>query len=232
MKVLKIVLTAALTVTMLFSTVLAVESPEKGDGPNVISATDATGDVTNYIVTTRLGSSSPYGQINAYLDSARADIAAASEKPANLKGSDGQTLEAAFQEKLGDGYSAADLKFAEVFDASKVMDGEVVKPEGSITITFEYSAANGPFFVLHQDAAGVWRIVNASVSGGTVTVTTGSLSPFAFVSAVQAKAPIKDGKTPSPQTGEYVTRYVLVAAAALMVAGFVCVKRAKKSSVK
>ena len=234
MKALKVVLTAALTVTMLFSQVLAVESPVKGDGPKVISAKDSTGkDITEMIVTTRMGTSSSIDKINDYLSSARNDISAADEDPAALKGTDGVALGEKLRAEAGD----IDFKFAEVFDASMVEGGKVISPNGSVTITYEYSApADVPFFVLHQVSSGAWQIVKASVSGNTVTVTTGGLSPFAFVTGkTAAKAPIKDGgdgKTTSPQTGEYVTRYVLLAAAALMVAGVVCVKRAKKSSAK
>jgi len=232
MKALKVVLTAALTVTMLFSQVLAVESPVKSNGPKVISAKDSTGqDITELVVTTRMGTTSSVDKINDYLASARADISAANENPAALKGTDGNTLEATLKAKGGD----TDYVFAEVFDASVVEDGAVT-PTSGVTVTYEYSVPSGvPFFVLHQVGAGKWQICDASVSGNTVTVTTGSMSPFAFVTGKAAvKAPVKDddGKTTSPQTGEYVTRYVLLAAAALMVAGVVCVKRAKKNSAK
>ena len=48
MKVLKTVLAAAVTVTLLFSQVLAVESPVKGDGPKIVSAITSSGeDITD-----------------------------------------------------------------------------------------------------------------------------------------------------------------------------------------
>lgn len=232
MKALKVVLTAALTVTMLFSQVLAVESPTKSNGPKVISAKDSAGrDITELVVTTRMGTTSSIDKINDYLASARADISAANEDPAALKGTDGAALGDTLKAKGGD----MDYVFAEVFDASVIENGAVVATSG-VTVTYEYSVPEGvPFFVLHQLGSGKWQFCDATVSGNTVTVSSGSMSPFAFVvGKAAAKTPAKgdDGKTTSPQTGEYVTRYVLLAAAALMVAGVVCVKRAKKSSAK
>lgn len=229
MKLLKTVLTAALSIVILGSQVLAadpVDSPVRGDGPKIISAITASGeDITDNMVSTRMGTTSSIDKINASLSGARADITAAGENPKALPG-------------IGDALGEGDYKFAEVFDVTYVKDG-VAASTGTVTLAFEYSAPSGKTLkVLHK--GGSWEVLDASISGNTVTVTVGSTSPFAFVVAPSSSAPAKaDGETgtgttttTSPQTGEYVTKYILLAAAALMVAGVVCVKRAKKSSAK
>ncbi len=238
MKVLKTVLAAAVTVTLLFSQVLAVESPVKGDGPKIVSAITSSGeDITDQMVSTRMGTTSSIDKINDYLSGARSDISAAGEKPAALKGANGSAIKDALQSALGSDANVDDAKFAEVFDASWVKDGQV-QQTGSVTLTVEWSAPDGASLaVLHSPAQGTWETVTFSRNGGNITMSLSSTSPIAFVTAT--KTPAKDGgngngggQATSPQTGEYVTKYILLAAAALMVAGVVCVKRAKKSSAK
>lgn len=234
MKALKVIATTVMTVAILGAQVLAAApSPAAGDGPKVKSAKLADGtDITANIVVTRLGTTSPYAEVNAYLKSAKDDIDAASNKPANLKGEDGKTLEAKLQEVLdkeAKGTKAADLTFAEIFDVSYVVNGKVAPLPSTATIEFEYTAPDGSVLIfIHQVKAGAWKF-----EATTATATVSSLSPFAFVTAKKAAAADSksgdDGKT-SPQTGEYVTKSVLAGAAVLAVLGMVCVVRAKKSS--
>lgn len=241
MKILKTVLAAAVTVTLLFSQVLAVESPVKGDGPKIISAITASGeDITDQMVSTRMGSSSSVDKINEYLSGARSDISAAGEKPGALKGTDGVALKATLQNALGSDANVDDAKFAEVFDVSWVKEGQVVQT-GAVTVTVEWSPADGvALAALHSPYQGAWENVSYSRNGNTITLKLNSTSPVAFVTASKTPADGGNGgnggngggKTTSPQTGEYVTKYILLAAAALMVAGVVCVRRAKKSSAK
>ena len=234
MKALKVIATTVMTVAILGAQVLAAApSPAAGDGPKVKSAKLADGtDITANIVVTRLGTTSPYAEVNAYLKSAKDDIDAASNKPANLKGEDGKTLEAKLQEVLdkeAKGTKASDLAFAEVFDVVYIDNGKVTPLPGTATIEFEYAAPEGSVLLtIHQTKSGSWKYEAASA-----TATVDHLSPFAFVTAKKAAATdnkaADDGKT-SPQTGEYVTKSVLAGAAVLAVLGMVCVVRAKKSS--
>ncbi|MCR5057270.1 MAG: hypothetical protein K6A81_01450 [Clostridiales bacterium] len=234
MKALKVIATTVMTVAILGAQVLAAApSPAAGDGPKVKSAKLADGtDITANIVVTRLGTTSPYAEVNAYLKSAKDDIDAASNKPANLKGEDGKTLEAKLQEVLdkeAKGTKASDLAFAEIFDVVYVVNGKVTPLPSTATIEFEYTAPDGSVLIfIHQTKAGAWKF-----EATTATATVSSLSPFAFVTAKKAAAADSksgdDGKT-SPQTGEYVTKSVLAGAAVLAVLGMVCVVRAKKSS--
>lgn len=233
MKALKVIATTVMTVAILGAQVLATApSPAAGDGPKVKSAKLVDGtDITANIVVTRLGTTSPYDEVNAYLKSAKDDIDAASNKPANLKGEDGNTLEAKLQEVLdkeAKGTKAADLTFSDIFDVSYVVNGKVEPLPSTATIEFEYQAPDGSVLIfIHQAKAGAWKFEATSA-----TATVSSLSPFAFVTAKKAAATdntADDGKT-SPQTGEYVTKSVLAGAAVLAVLGMVCVVRAKKSS--
>lgn len=234
MKALKVIATTVMTVAILGAQVLAAApSPAAGNGPKVKSAKLADGtDISGNIVVTRLGTTSPYAEVNAYLKSAKDDIDAASNKPANLKGEDGKTLEAKLQEVLdkeAKGTKAADLTFAEIFDISYVVNGKVTPLPSTATIELDYTAPDGSVLIfVHQVKAGAWKFEATSA-----TTTVSSLSPFAFVTAKKAAAADSksgdDGKT-SPQTGEYVTKSVLAGAAVLAVLGMVCVVRAKKSS--
>lgn len=233
MKSLKIAITTVLTVVFCASQVLAVGSPVKGDGPAVVKATTAAGvDITANVVTTRLGTTSPIDAINGNLSRARTDISNAGEKPAALKNASGAALKDDLQKKMGDDVNVDDLKFAEVFDASYVVDNQVVDPNGAVTLTLQYTVPAGmKMAALHSPSAGVWEIVGVYGEGTTVTYTS-TMSPFAFVTTSLITPNPSSGPVKSPQTGEYVTKYVLLAAGALMVAGLVCVKRAKKSSAK
>ncbi|MCR5803817.1 MAG: hypothetical protein K6G47_06105 [Clostridia bacterium] len=252
MKLLKTVLAAALTVALLGAAVFAAEgddgksSPTQGDGPKVVSATDASGkDITGQIVTTRMGTKSDIAKINEYLDNAKKDLDAVSNKPTALKNDKGATLEADLQKALdaqNANAKAADLTIMEVFDASYV-EGDVVKPlDGPVTITFEQAVpSNSAVVVIHNEATGVWEVVDSSkvkIENGKVTVTLDSLSPIAFLTtpinptATPTATPTAkaDDTVKSAQTGEHVAIYVLIIAAALAVAGGVCIKRAKGSN--
>ncbi len=245
MKVFRIVLTAVLTAALFFSPVFAddgdTKSPTQGDGPKVVSATDSSGnDITGKIITTRMGTTSDIDKVNEYLNSAKKDLDAAGNKATALKGKDG-TLEADLQKALDAqkaNANASELTILEVFDASYV-EGDTVKPlSGPVTITFEQTVpADSAVVVIHNESTGVWEVVDASkvkVENGKVTVTLDSLSPIAFLTApIHAATPTPtatDSTVKSAQTGEYVAIYVLIIAAALAVAGVVCIKRAKKET--
>ena len=229
MKALKVVVTTILTVALLGTAVAAAgsDSPTKKNDIPVVKATDASGnDITDQVMITLLGQTSSYDEVNASLASASKDIDAASNKPAQLKGTDGNALESKLQEAVGSDYKAADLKFDKIFDASLVRDGKIVK-DGPITITLEYSGS--ALCIVHQTDAGKWEILKVS---GSVTFTTPSCSPFGIVVGTKVADNSKksdDGKK-SAQTGEYVTKAVLGAAIVLAAAGVVCATRAKKSS--
>ena len=229
MKALKVVVTTILTVALLGTAVAAAgsDSPTKKNDIPVVKATDASGnDITDQVMITLLGQTSSYDEVNASLASASKDIDAASNKPAQLKGTDGNALESKLQEAVGSDYKAADLKFDKIFDASIVRGGKIVK-DGPITITLEYSGS--ALCIVHQTEAGKWEILKVS---GSVTFTTPSCSPFGIVVGTKVADNSKksdDGKK-SAQTGEYVTKAVLGAAIVLAAAGVVCATRAKKSS--
>ena len=249
MKIFKTVITTVVTAALIFSPVLAaehVDSPTKGDGPAVVAATDSNGnDIAQNIVSTRMGTTSEVDKVNDYLAGAKADIEAAANKPANLKGADGATLEADLQKALdanGTTTKSADLTFAEVFDATYVDENGVAQDlTGPITITFDYNVPDGNvLIVMHNPVTGAWEVVDSSkvkVENGKVTVTLDSLSPIAFLTSPVVKAvetAVNNSKVDtavkSAQTGEYVAVYVVIIAAALAVAGVVCVKRAKTSA--
>lgn len=241
MKALKVVLSTVLTVAVMGVQVLAAGgSPVAGDGPKVIKAVLGDGtDVTGFIVTTYMGTTSPYDGVNKALASASTDIKAASEKAINLKGSDGNTLESKIQStatKQVSGVNAADMTMGQIFDTSYIEGGDVKKLGQSITITYEYSIpAGSALVVIHQTADGVWAVVeDAKFGDGTVTVTSDGLSPFAFLVGKAASGSKDDGKKDdgkkSPQTGEYVTEAVLGGAAVLMLGGLVCIVLSKKKS--
>ena len=246
MKLIRTVLATVLTAALFFSPVLAAEgdtsSPTKGDGPKVVSATDASGkDISGYIITTEMGTTSDIAKINEYLNNAKKDLDAAGNKAVDLKGKNG-TLKADLQKALDDqkaNAKAEDLKIAEVFDASYV-EGDTVKPlSGPVTITFETTVpADNAVVVIHNYETGLWEVVDASkvkVENGKVTVTLDSLSPVAFlttpiVKATSAPANKADTTVKSAQTGEHVAIYVLLVAVALGAAGVVCIKRAKTTA--
>ena len=249
MKLFRTVLATIITATMLFAPVFAADgdsdSPTQGDGPKVIAATDANGnDIKGEIVTTRMGTTSTNPKINEYLANAKKDLDAAANDPTALKKAGGGTIEADLQKALDDqkaNASAKDLKIQEVFDASYV-EGNNVKPiNGPVTITFETTVpADNAVVVIHNEATGVWEVIDASkvkVENGKVTVTLDSLSPVAFLTtpkktldATATPTAKADTTVKSAQTGEHVAIYVIIAAAALAVAGGVCVKRAKGSA--
>ena len=234
MKALKVIATTIVSIALLGSSVLAAApSPSVKGAVRVKKATLADGtDITAQIVITPLSemASTPYPEVKAALQSASDDFKAASDKPANLKGADGATLEAQLQAKFDaqvKNTKAADATAAEIFDISYVVNGKVTALPGETTIELEYTAAaDTAFAVIHQTASGVWKLED----GLTLKVT--SLSPFSIVTAKasQAKADSGNGGEKSPQTGEYVTKSVLAGAAVLAVLGMVCVVRAKKSS--
>ena len=240
MKALKIVATTILTVAVLGAQVLAAGtgSPVAGDGPKVKKAVLASGkDVTGFIVTTQMGTTSPYEGVNDALKSAADDFKAAGEKAKDLKGSDGKALESAIvaaAQKQVAGVTADDLKNGTIFDTSYIEGGKVVKLGESITVTYEYDIPAGSFIVpIHQTAAGTWAVMDCKISGNEISVTSDGLSPFAFITGKPTDKKDdgkKDDGKKSAQTGEYVTKAVLAGAAVLMVVGLVCVNRAKKSS--
>ncbi|MBR5975031.1 MAG: hypothetical protein IK020_07595 [Clostridiales bacterium] len=241
MKALKVVATTILTVAVLGAQVLAAGtgSPVAGDGPKVKKAILASGkDVTGFIVTTQMGTTSPYDGVNESLKSAAADFKAANEKAAALKGSDGKALESALvaaAQKQVSGATADDLKNGAIFDTSYIENGKVEKLGESITITYEYDIPSGTFIVpIHQTASGVWAVMDFKVSGNEISVTSDGLSPFAFITgkASEKKDDKKDDGKKSAQTGEYVTKTVLAGAVVLAAVGIVCATRAKKSSAK
>ena len=112
MKLIRTVLATVLTAALFFSPVLAAEgdtsSPTKGDGPKVVSATDASGkDISGYIVTTKMGTTSDIAKINEYLNNAKKDLdaaIAASEKGIGVKfaglSADERKLSVAFARKI------------------------------------------------------------------------------------------------------------------------------------
>lgn len=234
MKALKVIATTVLTVAILGVQVLAAApSPSVKGAVRVKRATLSDGsDITGQIIITPLSemASTPYAEVKAALQSASDDFKAVSDKPANLKGTDGATLESALQAKFDaqvKNTKAADATAAEIFDISYIKDGKVAALPGETTIELEYTAADGTAFaVIHQMSAGSWKIED----GLTLKVST--LSPFSIVTvkASQSSTDADDGDKKSPQTGEYVTKAVLAGAVILAAAGIVCVVRAKKSS--
>ena len=225
MKALKVIATTIVSVALLGSTVLAAApSPTGSSAVKIKSAKTASGkDITANLVITPLSEmgSTPYAEVKAYLQSASDDFKAANDLPKDLKGTDGNTLEAKLKSLSGmDDVST--LKASEIVDVSYIVDGKVAALPEETTIEFECSGAN---IVLHQVKAGAWT------AEGSLTTKVSTLSPFAFLSAKASKSDDgKEGDKKSPQTGEYVTKAVLAGAVILAAAGVVCVVRAKKSS--
>ena len=249
MKIFRTVLATIITAAILVTPVFAADdtkSPTQGDGPKVVAAKDANGnDITGEIVTTRMGTTSNIDKINQYLNEAKKDLDAVNNKATDLQNVNGGTLEADLQKALdaqNANAKASDLKIQEVFDASYVEGGNVKPLTGPVTITFETTVpANNAVVVIHNATTGKWEVIDASkvkVENGKVTVTLDSLSPIAFLTtpinpvatATATPTAKADSTVKSAQTGEYVTIYVLIIAAALAVAGVVCVKRAKSSA--
>ena len=225
MKALKVIATSLITVAILGVQVLAAApSPTVTSNVKIKKATLADGtDITANLVVTPMSAmnSTPYPEVKASLQAASDDFNTASNKVANLKGTDGNTLEATLKSLSGmDDVSG--LTATEIVDVSYVVNGKVTALPSEATIEFE---AQGNI-VLHKTDKG-WT----ATSGLTQKVST--LSPFAFLTAKgTSQAGNKgsgDGQT-SPQTGEYVTKAVLAGAIILAAAGVVCVVRAKKSS--
>lgn len=222
MKMLKTILTTVVTIALLGATVLADPSPNAKGDLKVAKAVlvDTQEDVADKIQTTRLGSTSEYDEVNANLKMAADSIKAAGEKPENLKGLSADAV----KEAVGDNAS-----IALVFDSSMI-DGGYKKNDKKISITYVWSAADGESVqTIHMGEDGTWSFEDTKVNGDSITVTSDGNSPFAFLVGKKDGGG-KLGGEPSPQTGEYVTKAVLVGAAALMVVGLVCVTRAKKSS--
>ena len=244
MKIFKTVLAMAVTVALMCSPVLAVESIERSTGPEVVAATTNGKDVTANLVTTSMGTNTNVAVIDDALAGAKADIDKAGT-PAALIGTDGNSLEAALQnaiDKAGMNAKASDLKFAEVFDATLVDDnGAPIAANGPVTATFKYQAPDGNFVIVaHSPITGEWEVIDpsrVSIDGDNVTVTLDSLSPIAFLTAAnvapaktEAAAVKTDNIVKSAQTGEHVAVYVVIIAVALAAAGVVCVRRAKVSA--
>ena len=234
MKALKVLATTVLTVAILGVQVLAAApSPSVKGAVRVKKATLSDGtDITGQIIITPLSEmgSTPYAEVKAALQSASDDLKAVSDKPANLKGADGATLESGLQAKFDaqvKNTKAADATAAEIFDISYVVNGKVTALPGETTIELEYTAADGTAYaVIHQTGSGVWKIEDG------LTLKVSSLSPFSIVTAKASETNNNGGNggEKSPQTGEYVTKAVLAGALILAAAGVVCVVRAKKSS--
>lgn len=222
MKMLKTILTTVVTIALLGATAFADPSPRAKGDLKVVKAVlvDTQEDVTDKIVATRLGTTSESDEVNANLKLAADSIKAAGEKPENLKGLSADAVKNA----VGDNAS-----IALVFDSSMI-DGGYKKNDKKISITYVWSAADGESVqAIHMSEDGTWSFVDTKVDGDNITVTSDGNSPFAFLAGKKDDGG-KLGGEPSPQTGEYVTKAVLVGAAALMVIGLVCVTRAKKSS--
>lgn len=244
MKIFKTVLAVAVTMALLCSPVLAVESIERSTGPEVVAATSGDKDITANLVTTSLGTTTNVAKVDDALAGAKADIDKAG-KPAALIGTDGNSLEAALQDaidKSGMNAKASDLTFAEVFDATLVDEnGAPVTANAPVTATFKYQAPDGNFVIVtHSPVTGQWEVIDpskVSIDGDNVTVTLDSLSPIAFLTAAnvapaktEAAAVVNDSIVKSAQTGEHVAVYVVIIAVALAAAGVVCIRRAKVSA--
>lgn len=225
MKALKVIATTVLTVAILGVQVLAAApSPSVKSSVKVKNAKLADGtDITASLVVTPLSEmgSTPYAEVKAYLQSADADFKAANDLVKDLKGADGNTLEATLK-KLSGMDDVSSLKASEIVDVSYVVNGKVTSLPSDATIEFEAEGAN---IVLHQESDGVWS------ASDSLTQKVSHLSPFAFLAAKASdKSDNGEGDKKSPQTGEYVTKAVLAGAVILAAAGIVCVVRAKKSS--
>ncbi|MCR5527925.1 MAG: hypothetical protein K6F49_01765 [Saccharofermentans sp.] len=143
------------------------------------------------------------------------------------------------------------------FDISYVPGGVYQEIDGTITITMdidEYAQAIGYpnsientfVILLHNEDTDSWEvIVPIENADGTYTFTVDSLSPFialfgdkgsiatptptAAPTATPTPATVAAAGTTSPQTGESAGAYLLIVAASLAVAGFVCIKRSVTS---
>ncbi|MCR5274576.1 MAG: hypothetical protein K6E26_04365 [Clostridiales bacterium] len=232
MKALKVLATTALTVAILGVQVLAAApSPSVKGAVRVKKATTSDGtDITAQLVITPLSEmgSTPYAEVKAYLQSASDDFKAASDKPANLKGTDGAAIKSALQAKIDaqiKNAKAEDMVASEIFDVSYVVNGKVTALPGTTKIEFEYTAPDGSAVaVIHQVKAGAWKVEDG------LTVSVDSLSPFSILTVKASQSSNEEGGEKSPQTGEYVTKGVLAGATILAALGIVCVVRAKKSS--
>lgn len=230
MKAIKMILTTVVTMALLGTTVLAAAPSPTVTELKVSKAVlvETNEDVSDMITVTRLGSSSEQGEINANLKAAADSINAAGGKPENLKGLSAEAV----KEAVGD-----DATIALVFDTSLVDNGTYIKNDKRISIAYQWSAGEGVNVkAIHMSDDGTWSFADTQVNGDIITVTSDGNSPFAFITGRFGNGGGRnggdDGGKKSPQTGEYVTKAVLVGAAALMVAGMVCVVRAKKKSAQ
>jgi len=135
--------------------------------------------------------------------------------------------------------SADWLKRAKDYVAAhpEVVKGEVltcvdIRHNGAATVTFncKYFTGNGPFYVLHYDAAdwetgayneNNWKLIAVTKNAdGTYSFTSPSFSPFAFISGTAGSAVV------APKTGEVIAISAILAL--IMMAGaVVCAKKAR-----
>lgn len=143
-----------------------------------------------------------------------------------------------------------DLVVRDLFDVSIVGESADLLEDANATVTLTFQVAvesDEVLIVIHNYETGKWEVIDSSlvtVNGdGTVSVTLNSLSPIAFLTAVEdtevqpgtdkpdqkpAGDANKGDKVTSPQTGETVNLYVVLAVVMLLGAAGYCVTRAKR----
>nr|AHF24704.1 hypothetical protein [uncultured bacterium Contig783] len=245
-KITRILLAAIMAVSFISVTAMAAtESPERGhDGVDSVTTSDGS-DVTPFIIVTYAGDTSGYDTIDSELATSQAQVSGVTDF-STLPGITTEALQAALDAQ-GEGYSAADLRVVSLLDVSYINSNGEVENLSGVDITLSEQFEDGvAVVVLYKPDGNTWQIANAvMVNGRPVINGVETRTPFLVLSAsrkrdasptptatatpttpVVAAAAASTGTT-SPQTGEYAGVYVLVAAAALTVAGVVCVKRAK-----
>ena len=266
MKKVRLLASAVLLISLLTSNVFAAgftPSVESQDAPAVdkVVVTDkdgndvVVGDEDIIVTPVSKADDAATEEISEALNAAMDDIQKA-DSLGDLASENGSIKDDLQNALAGTDYTVDDLAVSDLFDVSVVGEtGDLIKDENtSVTLTFQVAVQSDEvLIVLHNYETGKWEVVDPSLvkinDNGTVSVTLNSLSPIAFVTAVDQTDPKPepdpkpdtkpdsnkpaggDGKpVTSPQTGETVNLYVVMAAVMLLAAAFCCMTRAKRAA--
>ena len=191
-KVVSLVLVVLVATLMSAQVFASSPSPAAGGSPSKVSGPDD-------LVITPYGGSAPVAEITDELTAAKAELDAAT---------DPKTLVSTL---TGD-----KLTYGDLFDASHVVDGEIVSHDGCTFVVTTDLKKGADVQVIHRLGQNEWEKVEASVDkDGELTIKAPSCSAFAVVRTTSSS----DGT--SPQTGNqmlvmYGVGAVLFTAAAVL----------------
>lgn len=261
MKKVRLFASVLLLIGVLTTNVFAAQylpSVETQDAPTVdkVMITDqdgnevSSGSIELAVTPVSKADEAPTQDISDALTSAMDDIQKADSLAAlpSESGTIRDDLQAAL-DSFDTDFTVEDLVVRDLFDVSIIDENaELLKDTGTtVTLTFQVDVQSDEvLIVLHNYETGKWEVIDSSLvkinGDGTVSVTMDSLSPIAFVTAVEQDepdnpvnpdkpdkpSPDKGETVTSPQTGESVNMVVVLAVALLLAATAFCVVRAKR----